>query len=119
MMIVILSIWIFSNAESLLMLPLMIPDQFLSDMPYSTLSIFGKDVILIHPSSTILVYLLGLIMIVFGVYFLVTKKNQQSRYYWAIGLIVVGHQCNCRWNELSGFRLRIKIPGVGALSVCQ
>lgn len=118
-MIVILSIWIFSNTESLLMLPLTTLDQFLSGMPYVTFSIPGKDVILIQPFSTILVYLLGLIMIAIGVYFLVTKKNQKSSYYWAIGLIVVGHQCNCRWNELSGFRLRIKIPGVGALSVCQ
>jgi len=73
-MIVILSIWIFSNTESLLMLPLTTPDQFLSDMPYLTFSIPGKDVILIQPSSTILVYLLGLIMIAIGVYFLVTKK---------------------------------------------
>jgi cadmium resistance protein CadD (predicted permease) len=119
MMIDILSIWIFSNTESLLMLPLTTLDQFLSGMPYVTFSIPGKDVILIQPSSTILVYLLGLIMIAIGVYFLVTKKNQKSSYYWAIGLIVVGHQCNCRRNELSGFRLRIKIPRLGALSVCQ
>jgi len=119
MMIVILSIWIFSNAESLLNQPLTAPNQFLSDMPYNTLSIFGKDVILIQPSSTILVYLLGWIMIVFGVYFLVTKKNQQSRYYWAIGLIVVGHQRNCRRDELSGFRLRIKMSRTGALSVYE
>lgn len=73
-MIVILSIWIFSNTESLLMLPLTTPDQFLSGMPYVTFSIPGKDVILIQPFSTILVYLLGLIMIAIGVYFLVTKK---------------------------------------------
>jgi hypothetical protein len=74
MMIDILSIWIFSNTESLLMLPLTTLDQFLSGMPYVTFSIPGKDVILIQPFSTILVYLLGLIMIAIGVYFLVTKK---------------------------------------------
>ena len=48
-MIVILSIWIFSNAESLLNQPLTAPNQFLSDIPYNTLSIFLKRC---HPNST-------------------------------------------------------------------
>jgi hypothetical protein len=100
------------------MLPLTTLDQFLSGMPYVTFSIPGKDVILIQPSSTILVYLLGLIMIAIGVYFLVTKKPAVTI---LLGYRINrrGHQCNCRWNELSGFRLRIKIPRLGALSVCQ
>ena len=111
-MIVILSIWIFSNAESLLMLPLMIPDQFLSDMPYSTLSIFGKDVILIQPSSTIVVYLLGLIMIAIGFYFLVTKKNQQSRYYWAIGLILWGISAIVAGTSYQAYGYELKYRGL-------
>jgi hypothetical protein len=112
MMIVILSIWIFSNAESLLNQPLTAPNQFLSDMPYNTLSIFGKDVILIQPSSTILVYLLGLIMIVFGVYFLVTKKNQQSRYYWAIGLILWGISAIVAGTSYQAYGYELKYRGL-------
>jgi glucose uptake protein GlcU len=88
MTVVILSVWSFSKTDSLLMLPLTTPDEFLSGMLYTTLSILDRDVILIQPSSTFLVYFLGVIMIVFGIYFLVTKNNQQSRYYWAIGLIL-------------------------------
>ena len=93
------------------MLPLMIPDQFLSDMPYSTLSIFGKDVILIQPSSTIVVYLLGLIMIAIGFYFLVTKKNQQSRYYWAIGLILWGISAIVAGTSYQAYGYELKYRG--------
>lgn len=111
MMIVILSIWIFSNTESLLMLPLTTPDQFLSGMPYITFSIPGNDVILIQPSSTILVYLLGLIMIAIGVYFLVTKKEQQSRYYWAIGLILWGISAIVAGTSYQAFGYELKCRG--------
>ena len=103
-MIVILSIWIFSNTESLLMLPLTTPDQFLSGMPYVTFSIPGKDVILIQPFSTILVYLLGLIMITIGVYFLVTKKPAV--------MLLLGYRINRR-----GASVQLSLERVIRLSV--
>jgi len=112
MAVVILSVWTFSNTESLLMLPLTTPDQFLSGMPFITFSIPGKDVILIQPSSTILVYLLGLIMIAIGVYFLVTKKNQQSRYYWAIGLILWGISAIVAGTSYQAFGYELKCRGL-------
>lgn len=116
MAVVILSVCLFSNTESLLMLPLMTPDQFLSGMPYMNFSIAGRDVILIQPSSTILVYLLGLIMIAIGVYFLVTKKEQQSRYYWAIGLILWGISAIVAGTSYQAFGYELKCRG---LDYCQ
>jgi hypothetical protein len=104
MMIDILSIWIFSNTESLLMLPLTTLDQFLSGMPYVTFSIPGKDVILIQPFSTILVYLLGLIMIAIGVYFLVTKKPAV--------MLLLGYRINRR-----GASVQLSLERVIRLSV--
>ena len=59
-------------------------------MPYISLSLFKHQYILIQPSSTILVYSLGLIMISFGVLFFITRKQQTSREYWGIGLILWG-----------------------------
>ncbi len=112
MTVTILAVCIFSNTDSLLMLPLTTPDQFLSDMPYTTFSILGKDVILIQPSSTFLVYLLGLIMIAIGVYFLVTKKNQKSRYYWAIGLILWGISAIVAGTSYQAFGYELKCRGL-------
>ncbi len=111
MAVMILSVCLFSNTESLLMLPLTTPDQFLSGMPYITFSIPGKDIILIQPSSTILVYLLGLIMIAIGVYFLVAKNNQQSRYYWAIGLILWGVSAIVAGTSYQAFGFELKCRG--------
>ena len=112
MAVVILCVWTFSNTESLLMLPLTTPDQFLSGMPYTTLSILGNDVILIQPSSTFLVYFLGLIMIAIGFYFLVTKNNQQSRYYWAIGLILWGISAIVAGTSYQAFGYELKCRGL-------
>ena len=112
MAVVILSVWTFSNTESLLMQPLTTPDQFLSGMPYITFSIPGKDVILIQPSSTILVYLLGLIMIAIGVYFLVSKKDHLSRYYWAIGLILWGISAIVAGTSYQAFGYELKCRGL-------
>ena len=112
MTVTILAVCIFSNTGGLLMLPLTTPDQFLSGMPYTTLSILGKDVILIQPSSTILVYLLGLIMIAIGVYFLVTKKKQQSRYYWAFGLILWGISAIVAGTSYQAFGYELKCRGL-------
>lgn len=112
MTVTILAVCMFSNTGGLLMLPLTTPDQFLSGMPYATLSIHGKDFILIQPSSTILVYLLGLIMIAIGIYFLVTKKKQQSRYYWAFGLILWGISAIVAGTSYQAFGYELKCRGL-------
>jgi len=106
MAVVILSVWIFSNTESLLMRPLTGPDQFFSGVPYIIFSISGNDVILIQPSSTILVYLLGLIMIAIGVCFSGDKKGTTVTLLLDHRINPVGHQRIFRRYELSGFRLR-------------
>ncbi len=71
-------------------MPLTSPEAFLSGMPYTQVSMFQHDLILIQPSSTFLVYFLGLLMIAGGVSFLITASSQQSRYYWGIGMILWG-----------------------------
>jgi len=82
------------------------PDQFLSGMPYLTFSIPGKDIILIQPSSTILVYLLRLIMIAIGLCFSGDKKGTTVTLLLEHRINPVGHQRIFRRYELSGFRLR-------------
>ncbi len=90
MITAIILVCIFNNTNQLLLLPHTKPEAFLSSMPYISLSLFKHQYILIQPSSTILVYSLGLIMISFGVLFYITRKQQTSREYWGIGLILWG-----------------------------
>jgi hypothetical protein len=109
--LVILAVCLFSNTSTLLMIPLNTPAQFLSSMPHITLSVFGRDLILIQPSSTFFIYLLGVIMIIMGIYFLATKKDHQSRYYWAIGLILWGAGAIVAGTSYQAFGYELKCRG--------
>jgi hypothetical protein len=111
MIVVITTVCLFSNTTSLLMVPLTTPAQFLSSMPHITLSIFGRELILIQPSSTFFVYFLGVIMILMGVYFLATKKDHRSRYYWAIGLILWGAGAIMAGTSYQAFGYKLKCRG--------
>ncbi len=90
MITAIILVCIFNDPNQLLSLPHTKPEAFLSSMPYISLSFLSTNIFLIQPSSTILVYSLGLIMISFGVLFYITRKQQTSREYWGIGLILWG-----------------------------
>ncbi len=108
---VTLAVIIFSNTGSLRMEPLTTPGQFLSDMPYITLPVSGMDLVLIQPSSTFFVYFLGVIMILLGIFFLATKKAQQSRYYWGIGLILWGISAIAAGTSYQAFGYELKCRG--------
>lgn len=111
MVVVIVSVCLLGNTDSLLMMPLTTPEKFLSGMPHTTISIFGLDLVLIQPSSTFFVYFLGVVMILIGIYFLTTKKAQQSRQYWAIGLILWGISAIVAGTSYQAFGYEIKCRG--------
>ena len=90
MIMVIVLVCIFNNINQLFLLPLTTPETFLASMPYISLSLFNHEYILVQPGSTFFVYSLGLIMSCIGMYFVITRKQQVSREYWGIGLILWG-----------------------------
>ena len=90
MLATILAVCWLGNTDVLLMLPLTAPDEFLARMPHVPLRVLRMEFVLIQPSSTFLVYFLGGSMILAGAYFLRTRRTQQSRVYWGMGLILWG-----------------------------
>ena len=112
MAVVIVAVCVLSNTGSLLMVPLTSPEQFLSGMPHTTVSIVGLDFVLIQPSSTFFVYLLGGVMILFGVYFLATRRSQQSRLYWAVGLLLWGISAIVAGSSYQAFGYELKCRGL-------
>ena len=111
MIAAVIAVCLISNSGSLLMLPLTTPDQFLSGMPYTTLSLFGREMVLTQPSSTFFVYFLGIIMISIGIYFLATKRQQKSRYFWGIGLILWGISAIVAGTSYQAFGYELKCRG--------
>jgi uncharacterized membrane protein len=111
MLVMIAVVCVFSNTSTLLLTPLTQPDQFLAGMPHVTLSLFGWHPVLIQPSSTILVYLLGLLMVALGIYFLAAQKEQKSRKYWGIGLILWGISAIAAGTSYQAFGYELKCRG--------
>ena len=111
MFVMILAVCLFSNTSGLLMLPLTSPEMFLAGMPYTTLSLFGREMVLIQPSSTFFVYFLGVVMITIGIYFLATKKQQEPRYFWGTGLILWGISAIVAGTSYQAFGYELKCRG--------
>lgn len=109
--VAIFSVCFFSRIGSLYLKPLMTPQIFLSNMPYINLSILNSDFILIQPSSTFFVYLLGIVMVAVGFYFIKNQKDQRSRYYWGLGLILWGLSALVAGTSYQAFGYELKCRG--------
>ena len=111
MIIFIVAVCLFSNIENLFATPAQTPSEFLSGMPYTSISLFGQEFILIQPSSTFFVYFLGILMIAIGIYFVCKKNNQKSRYCWGVGLILWGISAIVAGTSYQAFGYELKCHG--------
>jgi len=117
MFAMIIAVILLNHTGSLLLIPAASPESFLSSIPYIPIHAFGREVILIEPSSTIIVYALGLIMVGLGIGFGASRQQSKARQYWGIGLILwglgaitagtsyqaFGYELKCRGRELCQF----------------
>ncbi|MBU2511936.1 hypothetical protein KJ966_11410 [bacterium] len=71
-------------------LPETTPEQWLNTHPHINISVGSLNFVFMEPTSTFLVYLLGLIAFVIGVHFICIRENQKSRSWWGIALILWG-----------------------------
>ena len=76
------------SLEGMLQEPNITPDEFLAQYPSYNITLFGKEMIATQLSSTILVFLLGVMGILLGIYF-ITKKEKSS-VTWGISMIFWG-----------------------------
>lgn len=101
--VVLLMLFVFPTM--LLQLPKITPDELLGMKPYITIS----NLIIIVPSSTIIVYLLGIITIVFGV--LLIRKGKDFRILWGLSLIFWGVGTILAGTSYQGFGYELKCNG--------
>jgi len=70
--------------------PELTPEGWFDAQPTARIHIGSKTVIVSQPSSTFLVYLLGVLTIAVGLYFLQVRGNEISRLMWGISLALWG-----------------------------
>lgn len=111
MLAFIIAVCALSNTGALYAVPLQTPAEFLASMPYITFPAFGRELVLIQPSSTFFVYLLGAMMVVLGAYFLRTKRNEKSRLYLGIGFVLWGVSALAAGTSYQAFGYELKCRG--------
>jgi hypothetical protein len=83
------------------------PEAWLSSQPFVAFS----NWILVQPSSTVFVYLLGIISIISGIRILKAMNHQQTRKWWGIALLLWGLGALSAGTSYQAFSYEIKCAG--------
>ncbi|MBK7320299.1 hypothetical protein [Candidatus Villigracilis affinis] len=93
--------------DTILYVPQQTPETWLQIQPYLE---FNRLVI-VQPSTSIIVYLLGVLTIAVGLYFLKIRDGQRSRFWWGIALLLWGLGALLAGTSYEAFSYAIKCEG--------
>ena len=89
--LLVLIILLYCNQlDTLLIFPAVTPEEWCVSQPCIEIDFFSIKIMLVQPSSTFFVYLLGFITIAIGIYLIKIKKNQKFISWWGIALLLWG-----------------------------
>lgn len=110
-LILLLALTACGRLDSIPYDPPQTPQTWLQIQPFARLNFGGQDIILMQPSTTAIVYLLGLLTIGIGLYFLRTRAGQRSRLWWGISLLLWGLGALLAGTSYEAFSYDIKCAG--------
>ena len=87
------------------------PESWLAIPPYVRLALDSREIVLVQPSSSILVYLLGVVAIVAGLSFWPSRDSHRSRAWWAVALLLWGLGALLAGTSYQAFSYEIKCAG--------
>jgi hypothetical protein len=91
--------------------PKLTPENWCEFQPCVTIRFASKNVILTQPSSTVLVYLLGILTIGVGLNFCWLRGEQVSRLWWGVSLLLWGIGTLLAGTSYQAFGYQIKCAG--------
>jgi len=87
------------------------PETWLQIQPYAEFNIGTQTIIFVQPSTSIIVYLLGVITMAVGIYFLKIRAESRSRFWWGIALLLWGIGAILAGTSYEAFSYAIKCAG--------
>jgi hypothetical protein len=87
------------------------PENWLKIQPFIAVKLGAVEAILVQPSSTFFVYLLGILAVAAGVYILRIREGQRTRLWWGIALILWGLGALFAGTSYQAFSYEIKCRG--------
>jgi hypothetical protein len=97
--------------DSILYAPAQTPESWLQIQPFAEFQIASQNIIFVQPSTSIIVYLLGVLTIAVGFYFLKIRESQISRLWWGIALLLWGIGALLAGTSYEAFSYAIKCAG--------
>lgn len=91
--------------------PTQTPESWLQIQPYVEIQVGSSEIIFVQPSTSIIVYLLGLIAMAGGGYFLRIRAEHRSRYWWGVALLLWGLGAILAGTSYEAFSYDIKCAG--------
>jgi len=112
--LLLLVVLTLSGCSSLAEIPSSPPqtaETWLEMQPYAEIQIASESVVLVQPSTTAIVYLLGVITILAGLYFFKIQDGHKSRVWWGIALLLWGVGALFAGSSYEAFSYQLKCVG--------
>jgi hypothetical protein len=91
--------------------PAQTPETWLQIQPFAEFQFTSQNIIFVQPSTSIIVYFLGILTVGFGLYFLKIREGQLSRIWWGIALLLWGIGALLAGTSYEAFSYAIKCAG--------
>jgi hypothetical protein len=90
------------------------PESWLAIQPVARIPVAAQELILVQPSTSAIVFLLGFVTIGVGLYFLRIRSGQVSRGWWGVALLLWGVGALLAGVSYEAFSYQIKCAGRAA-----